>query len=119
MDEDINDYMDENKTPNLREANEPDELISCEYDTSPSRVCQRLLAYRMLVSAAGIQKTSDPIGALVPVVLAGATCVVAKLFHKQHKQQKKFKHSQGTYHCGHTQVEVVAMCLVLVSVPSR
>ena len=45
--------------------------------------------------AAGIKQTSDPLGALVPVVLAGATCVVAKLFHKQHKQQKDLKHKQG------------------------
>lgn len=103
MDEDIDEYMDENKTPNLREPNEPNELTSREYDSSTSRVCQRLLAYRMLVSTAGIQKPSDPIAALVPVVLAGATCVVAKLFRKQHKQQKKFKHSQGIYYCRHTE----------------
>ena len=41
------------------------------------------------------QTSSDPLGALVPVVLAGATAMVAKLFHKQHKQQKKLQHKQG------------------------
>lgn len=122
MDEDINEYMDENKTPNSREPNEQNganELDSREYDISTSRGCQGLLAYRMLVSAAGDQKTSDPIGALVPVVLAGATYVVAKLFHKQHKQQKQFKHSQGICCCGHTPVEVAAICLLLISVLCR
>ena len=46
------------------------------------------------------QTSSDPLSALVPVVLAGATCVVAKLFHKQHKQHKDLHHKQGNkYTC--------------------
>lgn len=40
-------------------------------------------------------KSSDPIAALVPVLIGGATCVVAKLFHKQHKTQRDLKHKQG------------------------
>ena len=45
MDEDINEYMDENKTPNSREPNEQNEaneLDSREYDISTSRGCQGL-----------------------------------------------------------------------------
>lgn len=62
---------------------------------SVSQSCDRVFAQELVLPAAGIKQTSDPLGALVPVVLAGATCVVAKLFHKQHKQQKDLKHKQG------------------------
>lgn len=92
MDEDINEHVDENRTPNLREPNE--NLFSREFDFSTHD--GRVFAQELRTPAAGIKQTSDPLGALVPVVLAGATCVVAKLFHKQHKQQKDLKHKQGT-----------------------
>ena len=39
--------------------------------------------------------STDPLAALVPIVLAGASCAVAKLFHRQHKQQRDLKKQQG------------------------
>lgn len=87
--------MDENRTPNVRE---PDEhLTSSEHVLVYKHLtaCGQPTAAYSLVPAAGSKQTSDPLGALVPMVLAGATCVVAKLFHKQHKQQKDFQHKQS------------------------
>ena len=60
------------------------------WTTLGSSICQ------VVCRAVGFSQTSsDPLSALVPVVLAGATCVVAKLFHKQHKQHKDLHHKQG------------------------
>ena len=48
-----------------------------------------------LIAAGFQQKSSDPLTALVPVLIGGATCVVAKLCHKQKKTQRDLKHKQG------------------------
>ena len=91
--------MSENKEPNLPRIDEEiflgKGIDHWHTDTPKAQYLLDLLALIEFGGAEQSQKHGDPISALVPVVVAGATCVMAKLFHKQHKQQKHLKAKQG------------------------
>ena len=87
-------HMSENRQPNLPRIDEED-FLGKGHDHCYTDTPKALVASIELCPADQSQKHGDPLSALVPVVVAGATCVMAKLFHKQHKQQKHLKAKQG------------------------